>query len=158
MMVTHECLAVVKWCYAMRSNPDSDFYLGFTLIEVLIAVVILAVAVLAWMSTHQSAVLTRGQSRTMTVATELVQAKVEELSLRPAKVCDPVSFCNGQEEITLGRFTYTIQWHLERMESSDDTPTALDIRPFWEVFVSADWKYRGNKSFSTTRLVMEQGS
>ncbi|WP_028571978.1 type IV pilus modification PilV family protein [Desulfonatronum lacustre] len=142
----------------MSSDAYSKSCLAFTLLEVLIAVIVLAVAVLAWMSTQQAAVLTRGQGRTMSIATELVQAKIEELSLRPAQVCPQGALeCQGQEEQTIGGFNYVLEWNLTRMEVSDGSDV-LDTRAFWEIFVRADWKYRGNKSFSAGRLVPERAS
>lgn len=142
----------------MRSDADLNTGKGFTLVEVLIAVIVLAVGVLAWMSTQQSAVLTRGQGRTMTVATELVQAKIEELSLRPAQICPQgTTGCQGQEEQTIGGFSYVLEWSLARMEVNDGSE-ALDARAFWEIFVKADWKYRRSKSFSASRIVMERAS
>lgn len=142
----------------MRSDVNSRPCLGFTLVEVLIAVIVLAVGVLAWMSTQQTAVLTRGQGRTMTVATELVQAKIEELSLRPAQFCPQgATGCQGLEEEKIGGFNYVLEWSLARMEVNDGSDV-LDTRAYWEIFVKVDWKYRGNKSFSASRIAMERAS
>lgn len=123
----------------------------------------------------------------MTVATELVRAKIEELSLRPVEICGTgVTFCVGDDEFAIGGFTYFLQWEIERFEIygtsfppatnstetnstetngtfannatlEDDETVLLDVRPYWEIYVQADWNYRGGKSISTTRVVMEKG-
>lgn len=132
---------------------------GFTLIEVLIAMVILSVAIISWMNTQQAAVLNRGQSRTMTVAAELVQAKIEELSLDPgdaySNVCEgkePLNFvCQKEGSYTIGGFEYIIQWNLLQIDD-----IVSDSRPFWDIEVEASWNYRGEKTYNSKRIVMER--
>ncbi len=138
----------------MHPDANSKSCLGFTLIEVLIAVMVLAVAVLAWMSTQQTAVLTRGQGRTMTVATELVQAQIEELSFRPAQVC-PNPPCQGGAQQIIGGFNYVLDWNLTRMNLKDGDNVVPGTRSFWEIAVDVTWQYRGEKSFSASRIVAE---
>ncbi|MFW6005171.1 MAG: type IV pilus modification PilV family protein [Desulfonatronovibrionaceae bacterium] len=132
---------------------------GFTLVEVLIALVVLSTAVAGWMYSQQAAVFNRGQSRTMTVAAELVQAEMEKLSLNPdemySQACPgrvPLTeTCENQETLTVGGFDYTISWELQKISDFVD-----ESRPFWEIQVQAAWNYRGPKNITAEKLAMER--
>ncbi len=135
-------------------NVFSDKYSqnGLTLVEVLIAMLILVVAIVGWMGAQQSSVLNRGQSRTMTVATELVHSKIEELSADPAKACSGNS-CSGQNELNIGGLNYSLDWEMNRINSDGNILTYG--RPLWIIEVNGNWRYRGNKNTIARRVVME---
>lgn len=130
-----------------RMFPDKT-QAGFTLLEALIAMVILVIGVLAWIGTQQSAVQNRGQSRTMTVATELVQSKIEELSLKTAEVTG-----SGDETYTIEGFDYTLQWKVDEMNSEGEILSYAN--PWWIINVEGAWNYRGEKSIEHQRVVTE---
>lgn len=148
----------LEFCSGMRfSSKGLSTLAGFTLVEVLIAVFILSVGILAWVSTQQSAVMGRGQSRTMTVAAEIVQAKIEELSINPAEVCDPDDTCDGQDTNLIGGFEYDLNWELARSSLKDGSNDIVpDSKAFWKIDVEASWNYRGHKTYASRRIVQER--
>lgn len=127
---------------------------GLTLLEVLIAMVILVVGVLGWIGLQQTAVMNRGESRTMTVATELVQSKIEELSESPAEICNSDS-CSGEDEHTIDGFEYVLEWEMEKKDSSDWGDDLAYAHPLWVLDVTGEWKIRGEKEIEVRRVVME---
>ena len=145
--------------YKKMIPSNNNYESGLTLIEVLIAMVILVVAIVGWINLQQSAVMGRGQSRTMTVAAELVQAKIEDMSTRPGDMYS--RFCGGYNPLShvcrednvhlVGGFEYTLEWSLIQIHDF-----VSDSRPFWDIEVEARWNYRGPKSFSAKRIVMER--
>ena len=127
---------------------------GLTLLEVLIAMIILAVGVLGWIGLQQSAVMNRGESRTMTVATELVQSKIEELSENPAEICNSNSCADDEQRIVDG-FEYTLEWEMEREKLSNSDGTLPHARPLWIIEVEGKWNYQGDRSIESRRVVNE---
>ncbi|MFP4393021.1 MAG: prepilin-type N-terminal cleavage/methylation domain-containing protein [Desulfohalobiaceae bacterium] len=132
-------------------SETNAFSWGFTLIEVLIALVILVVGILAWVHTQQEAVLSRGQSRTMTVAEELLQSKVEELALDPERFCNN-STCQDQETCTQEGFEYTLSWELSRKQLQAGSEPLSQAWPLWSINVTASWQFQGQKELSAHRL------
>ena len=126
---------------------------GLTLLEVLIAMVILVVGVLGWIGLQQTAVMNRGESRTMTVATELVQSKIEELSENPAGLCSD-ALCSGDdcESETIDGIEYT----LEVSECSEVEENELSYAdPLWIIEVKGKWDFQGDRELESRRVVNE---
>ncbi len=128
---------------------------GFTLVEALIAMLILVVAIVGWMGAQDASVSNRGLSRTMTVATELVQSKIEELSEDPASYCSSPPCNNQEEKYTVGGFEYTLEWEMERDKLSDGNGTLPHARPLWIIEVTGKWNFQGEKSIASRRVVNE---
>ena len=146
--------------YKMNKSPinriifikhDRSSQTGFTLVEVLIAMIILVVAVVGWMGAQQSSVLNRGQSRTMTVATELVQSKIEDLSVSPTAG-------TGTDSYSVGGFDYNLEWkttsHLGLKAGEDNLAY---VKPLYVLEVEGKWQYRGAKIIKAERVVMDEG-
>jgi prepilin-type N-terminal cleavage/methylation domain-containing protein len=108
---------------------------GFTLIEILIAVFILSVVLLAISTMVFSVMRATSQSKEMATATTLVQDKLE--TLKNASVASLVS---GNDSISLGNITYLRQWIIS---------TAGNIKT---ITVSVNWISRGTHNVSITTL------
>ena len=137
---------------SIKFFSDKHSQNGLTLVEALVAMLILVVAIVGWMGAQQSYVLKRAQSRTMTVATELVQSKLESLAAGPAKICNGNS-CNGSDVLDNGGFMFTLDWEMIRINS--DGSLLLHARPLWIIEVTGSWHYRGNKSIQASKVSME---
>ena len=124
---------------------------GFTLVEALIAMLILVIAIVGWMGTQDASVSNRGLSRTMTVATELVQSKIEELAEDPATA----SCADYPATYSQGGFDYEIDCTLTESQLSNSGESLAHANPLWVIEVSANWKYRGDREYSSRRVVME---
>ncbi|EFI36226.1 conserved hypothetical protein [Desulfonatronospira thiodismutans ASO3-1] len=123
---------------------------GFTLVEALIAMLILVVGIVGWMAAQDASVSNRGLSRTMTVATELVQSKIEELAGNPEAYCNS-SLCSENEEIAIGGLKYEIEWDMEKINECGSI--LADANPMWVIKVKASWEYRGKKTRNVRRVV-----
>lgn len=124
---------------------------GFTLVEALIAMLILVVGIVGWMAVQDASVSKRGLSRTMTVATELVQSKIEELAEDPAagSCADyPITYSPGGVE-------YEIDCSIEMSELTDGNGSLEHANPLWLIEVSVGWQYRGDREYNARRVVME---
>ena len=124
---------------------------GFTLVEALIAMLILVVGIVGWMAAQDASVSNRGLSRTMTVATELVQSKMEELAEDPA-----ASSCDGYPATySQDGFDYEIDCSLVESELTNGGDSLEYANPLWVIEVSATWQYRGDRDYNARRVVME---
>ena len=123
---------------------------GFTLVEALIAMLILVVGIVGWMAAQDASVSNRGLSRTMTVGTELAQSKMEELAEDPDAFCSNNS-CSGNEELSIGGFKYDIQWDMNRI--NEDGSILAHANPMWVIEVETSWEYRGEKTRNARRVV-----
>jgi len=125
---------------------------GFTLVEVLIAALILLIAVAGWMGAQQSSILNRGQSRTMTVAAELAQSMMEELSSNPAAVCKGQFSCTGGAVMYIGGREYLIDWDISGSSPAVEDPDAWEARGLGIIKVRVTWEYRGDLEVSLSRV------
>lgn len=122
---------------------------GFTLLEALIAMVILIIGVLAWVGTQQSVVLNRGQSRTMTVATELVQSKIEELSHSP-------EVDSSTETISVDGFDYKLDWDVTTSDLKDSSDNTLEYAEhLYLIDIECQWQFQGPQDIEHQRVVTE---
>jgi len=115
----------------MEKRKDS----GFTMIELLIAIVILSVAVLGIGSMVYSVMGSTSISKGMTVATTLMQDKME--SLKNTVVS---SLTTGNDTVQMGNVSYLRQW---TVSPSANTRT---------ITVTVNWNDRGPHSVTTTTL------
>ncbi len=130
---------------------------GFTLVEALIAMLILVVAIVGWVAAQDASVSNRGLSRTLTVATELVQSKIEELAEDPAAYCNTPDCEDIEEQVVNDGFEYTLVWSMYQEVLSNSGEDLEHARPLWIIVVEGKWNYRGPKSTGEfRRVVMEQ--
>jgi prepilin-type N-terminal cleavage/methylation domain-containing protein len=108
---------------------------GFTLIEILIALFILSVVLLAISTMVFSVMRATSQSKEMATATTLVQDKLE--NLKNARVG---SLAVGNDSINLGNITYLREWNIG---------TTGNVRT---VNVTVNWNSRGAHNVSMTTL------
>jgi prepilin-type N-terminal cleavage/methylation domain-containing protein len=108
---------------------------GFTIIEMLIAMVILSVAVLGIGSMVYSVMGSTSISKGMTVATTLMQDKME--SLKNTVVS---SLTTGSDAVQMGNVSYLRQW---TVSPSANTRT---------ITVTVNWNDRGPHNVTTTTL------
>lgn len=78
---------------------------GFTLIEVFVAMVILAFGVLAFIALQSSSIQARAHSQHLTNAVELTSSLLDELI-----VTDPNSLAEGSDMIALEGVNYNRSW------------------------------------------------
>ncbi|KAF5062615.1 hypothetical protein DSECCO2_302960 [anaerobic digester metagenome] len=117
---------------------------GFTLTELLIATVIIAVAILGWAKTQQGATKNRAISNGITTASELGMAKLEELALQCQS--NATDFSDGDNVVTQG-VQYSRAWAVNQGEILD----GLDL---WEIEVEVTWNHYGPKSVQYQRIVV----
>ncbi len=115
----------------VKSKKDS----GFTMIELLMALAVLSVALLGIGSMVYSVMGSTSVSKGMTVATTLMQDKME--SLKNTVVS---SLTTGNDTVQMGNVSYLRQWTIS---PSANTRT---------ITVSVNWDYRGPHHVSTTTL------
>ena len=115
----------------MKKKKDS----GFTMIELLIAMGILSVALLSLGSMVYSVMNSTSLSKGMTVATTLMQDKME--SLKNTAVS---SLTTGNDTVQLGNIDYLRQW---TVSPSANTRT---------ITVTVNWNDRGPHNVTTTTI------
>jgi prepilin-type N-terminal cleavage/methylation domain-containing protein len=108
---------------------------GFTLIEILIALFILSVVLLAISSMVFSVMRATSQSKEMAAATTLLQDKLEYL-----KNAQVGSLASGNDSINLGNISYLRQWIIS---------TAANVTT---ITVTVNWNSRGTHNISMTTL------
>jgi prepilin-type N-terminal cleavage/methylation domain-containing protein len=108
---------------------------GFTMIELLIALAVLSVALLGIGSMVYSVMASTSVSKGMTMATTLMQDKME--SLKNTVVS---SLTTGNDTVQLGNVSYLRQWTV--------SPSANRRT----ITVTVSWNDRGPHSVSTTTL------
>lgn len=125
---------------------------GFTLVELLIAGVIIAVGILAWAKAQDSGIKNRAISSDVSTAVELATARMETLSLDIQKWAAGHSTTSGNETVILQGVTYTQNWSAET--SAAPAHFFPDGNPVWEVTVSVAWSRYGPKTVEYQKIVV----
>ncbi len=112
---------------------------GFTLIEVLIAIAVLAIGLLALAGVTVSVINGNVFGRTMTAATTLAADKMEEL--KNTKYANITS--GGPESLTVDNHAYTRTWTVNNNSPAANMKT---------ITVTVTWKWRGQDHDPPTSL------
>lgn len=124
---------------------------GFTLVELLIAGLIIAVGILAWAKAQDSGIKNRAISSDVSTAVELATARMEVLSFEIQKwASDPKSRGSKDNSIIIQGVSYDRSWNA----STSDDAFFPDGNPVWEVTVRVDWSRYGQKSVEYQKIVV----
>jgi len=115
---------------------------GFTLLEVIVSLVLLAAGLVAVVSAFNVSLAATGAADRRTLATTLLNEKVEELKKEPLLTA-------GQNEGDFGEDFEDYQWRLEISESG--TPGLVFV------VVTVSWPERGKPAELFYRLLMRGG-
>ncbi|MFW5722661.1 MAG: type IV pilus modification PilV family protein [Desulfohalobiaceae bacterium] len=130
-----------------RLSPQNA---GFTLAEVMVAVTILAIGVLAWAALQSHNIRYRDASGRMTVAIQLAQSSIEDLA-DAASDWDPsegLIYSNVTNQ-TLNNIPFAIT------ETVNGTTRLFpDGKSMWRIQVDVGWDHFGQKNVHLERLVM----
>ena len=113
---------------------------GFTLIETIISMFILAVALLGMSSMVFSVIRATEQSKEMTTATTLLQDKMENLRNTSISLLSTGTF---SEPVSLGNITYLYQWVIS---------TVGTVGNLKKISVTVNWTGRGAHEVKATTL------
>ena len=125
---------------------------GFSLLEALIAIFILSIGVLVWMSFQSKNVVSRARSKDLTRAVQVTESRLDSLSVQAqdwdrshANVVD----VNGTT--TVGGHQYTLTWSMRQGN------IGWAVRPLWHIQVQTSWALGDrNSSIQMSRMVMGQ--
>jgi type IV pilus assembly protein PilV len=119
---------------------------GFTLVELLIAAVIIAVGILGWAKAQDGSIKGRAVSNGITTASELGMAKLEQLALecQDNAAAEPAG---GPENILSQGVLYVRTWTIE-------TDDILDGVSLWKIDVTVSWNHYGPTTVQYQRIVV----
>lgn len=125
---------------------------GFTLVELLIAGIIIAVGILAWAKAQNTGIKNRATSSDVSAAIELATARMETLSFDIQRWATGHTPTSGTNNTTLQGVTYDLAWNAQT--SSGGAHFFPDGNPVWEVTVSVAWSRYGPKSVEYRKIVV----
>ncbi|ACV68981.1 type IV pilus modification PilV family protein [Desulfohalobium retbaense] len=125
---------------------------GFTLLEVLVAIVILSVGIMAWALAQNQHIQGRALSGGLTKATELTQSVLEANATEVAGWDASRSSTNGTVQYTFANLTFTTFW--EVIEGS--APFGSANLSTWQVHCETTWTQYGEHRVAMERLVVGQ--
>lgn len=119
---------------------------GFTIVELLIAAIIIAVGILGWAKAQNGSIKGRAVSNGITTASELGMAKLEQLALecQDNAAAEPAG---GPEDIISQGVRYERTWTIEVDE-------ILDGVSFWKIEVTVFWNHYGPTTIQYQRIVV----
>lgn len=129
--------------FAMQTNRLINSQ-GFTIVELLIAVFIISIGILAWGITLGGATKNRAISSDITFASELATSQMELLSLRLQSDKPTASPTYGDDNATHQGVTYSLNWTITENSNS---------LPFWIIDMNITWQRYGSRSVHYQRLV-----
>ena len=120
---------------------------GYTLIEVLIAMAVFSIGILAVAAMQTTSVQGNASARRVTEATALAENQIESLLELPYDDNDLDPALNPHEA---AQGPYTINWIIT--DSDLDTDGVNDAKT---ISVTVNWNYRGNRNVSLQRIIPE---
>lgn len=117
---------------------------GFTLVELLIAAIIIAVGILGWAKTQDGSIKGRATSNGITTASELGMAKLEQLALESQRKVAPP---NDADVIITQGVQFNRSWTI------NDGNMAAGVR-LRKIDVLVTWNHYGPKSVQYQRIVV----
>lgn len=126
--------------------PIKNNQKGFTLVELLIAAIIIAVGILGWAKAQDGSIKGRAVSNGITTASELGMAKLEQLALecQDNAAAEPAG---GPEDILSQGVLYARTWSIE-------TDEILDGVSLWKIEVTVSWNHYGPTTIQYQRIVV----
>jgi type IV pilus assembly protein PilV len=126
--------------------PIKNNQKGFTLVELLIAAIIIAVGILGWAKAQDGSIKGRAVSNGITTASELGMAKLEQLALecQDNAAAEPAG---GPEDILSQGVLYARTWTIE-------TDEILDGVSLWKIEVTVSWNHYGPTTIQYQRIVV----
>ncbi len=120
---------------------------GFTLVEVLVAMVILSVGVVAWVMSQSNNIRNRSRSEIISQAAILGQSQLEELTNQALSWGSDHADVNGTEVVNLGGQDYNVLWAVVGGDIfSKGTAT-------WKIVTTVNWGKWGNGTISCEKVV-----
>jgi len=127
---------------------------GFTLLEVMVAILVLAVGILAWASAQDNNIENRSLSGRMTTAVELAQTLVEDKAEAASSWTDTHSAENGTENWTVDNVDYELMWAVNKGIGACGGDLFSGGRSIWEVTVDNRWNHFGQHRVNFERVVI----
>lgn len=124
--------------------PTNSRQKGFTIVELLIAAVIIAVGILGWAKAQDGSIKGRATSNGITTASELGMAKLEQLAL---ECQNNAAIDDDFDTITTHGVQFVRTWSIDRGE-------ILDGVDLWKIDVTVSWTHYGLKSVQYQRIVV----
>jgi type IV pilus assembly protein PilV len=117
---------------------------GFTLVELLIAAIIIAVGILGWAKTQDGSIKGRATSNGITTASELGMAKLEQLALESQRNAAPA---NDTDVINTQGVQFTRSWTI----NEGNIAAGVRVR---KIDITVTWNHYGPKSVQYQRIVV----
>jgi type IV pilus assembly protein PilV len=127
---------------------------GFSLIEVMIAIVVLAVGILAWAGLQDNNIEGRSKSSRMTTAIELTQSLIEEKTAEASSWTDDHNATNGTENWTVDNVNYQLNWAVNKGSGAHGGDLFAGGKAIWEVTVDNRWDHFGLHRVNFERVVI----
>jgi len=127
---------------------------GFSLIEVMVAILVLAIGILAWAGLQDSNIKGRSTSGRMTTGIELAQSLVEEKAAKALGWSDSHNATNGTENLTVDNVVYQMDWAVNKGSGTNGGDLFAGGKAIWEVIVDNRWDHFGQHRVYYERVVI----